>query len=149
METKSEFIRDSFSTKGYKLPMCVNDVMNLILKYHEDKGKEMIKELSDICSSGNRPSVSIDEWTSIRNKRYFSIICHTTETTHYNLGFVYIPGKCGAVEVRQIVEERLKHFGVKFESDVVAVTSDGPNVMKKFGKENPCEMKSFHPFSYF
>ncbi|GBP11710.1 Regulator of G-protein signaling loco [Eumeta japonica] len=102
--TQSEFIRDSLSAKGYKLPMCVNDVMNLILKYYEDKKKEMIKELSDICSSGNRLSVSIDEWTSI----------------------VYIPGKCGAVEVRQIVEERLKHFGVKFESDVVAVTSDGP-----------------------
>ncbi|CAH2208826.1 jg14831, partial [Pararge aegeria aegeria] len=100
----------------------------------------MIKELSDICSSGNRLSVSIDEWTSIRNKRYFSVICHTTKTTHYNLGLVYIPGKCGAIEVRQIVEERLKHFGVKFETDIVAVTSDGPSVMKKFGRESPCEM---------
>ncbi|GBP94818.1 hypothetical protein EVAR_91216_1, partial [Eumeta japonica] len=88
--TKSEFICDSFSAKGYKLPMCVNNVMNLILKYYEDKEKEIVKELSDICSS------------------------------------VYIPGKCGAVEVRQIVEERLKYFGVKFESDVVAV-ADGPN----------------------
>ncbi|CAB3237618.1 unnamed protein product [Arctia plantaginis] len=52
----------------------------------------------------------------------------------------YIPGKCGAVEVRQIVEERLKHFGAKLESDVVAVTSDGQNVMKKFAREGPCEM---------
>lgn len=116
--------------------MSVNYIMNLILKYYEEKEKEMVNELSDICSSGNRLSVSIDEWTSIRNKRYF----HTTEATHYNLGLVYIPGKCGATEVRQIVEERLKHFGVKFESDVVAVTSDGPNVMKKFGRESPCEM---------
>lgn len=138
--TKSEFIRDSLSAKGHKLPLSVNDVMNLILKYYEEKEKEMVNELSDICSSGNRLSVSIDEWTSIRNKRYFSVICHTTEATHYNLGLVYIPGKCGATEVRQIVEERLKHFGVKFESDVVAVTSDGPNVMKKFGRESPCEM---------
>lgn len=137
--TKSDFIRDSLSAKGYKLPRCVNDVMNLILKYYDEKEKEMIKELSDICSSGNRLGVSIDEWTSIRNKRYFSVICHTTET-HYNLGLVFIPGKCGAAEVRQIVEERLKHFGVKFGSDVVAVTSDGPNVMRKFGRESPCEM---------
>ncbi|GBP39998.1 hypothetical protein EVAR_39227_1 [Eumeta japonica] len=51
--TKSEFICDSLSAKGYKLPMCVNDVMDLILKYYEDKENEMIKELSDICSSGN------------------------------------------------------------------------------------------------
>ncbi|KAL4718569.1 hypothetical protein ACJJTC_014018 [Scirpophaga incertulas] len=50
----------------------------------------MVYELSDICSSGNRLSVSIDEWTSIRNKRYFIVICHTTETTHYNLGLVYL-----------------------------------------------------------
>ncbi|GBP64734.1 hypothetical protein EVAR_56766_1 [Eumeta japonica] len=49
--TKSEFICDSLSAKGYKLSMCVNDVMNLIIKYYEDKEKEMIKELSDLFFS--------------------------------------------------------------------------------------------------
>lgn len=29
--TKSEFNRESLSTEEYKLPMCVNDFMNLIL----------------------------------------------------------------------------------------------------------------------
>lgn len=138
--TKSEFIRESLAAKGYKLPKTQTEVMNLILKFYDEKEKEMIKELSQLCTSGNRLSVTIDEWTSIRNRRYFSVCVHTAEAKVYNLGLVYIPGKCGAAEVREIVEERLKYFGVNFEHYVLAVTSDGPNVMKKFGRESPCEM---------
>ncbi|EFA04789.1 hypothetical protein TcasGA2_TC014838 [Tribolium castaneum] len=57
-----------------------------------------------------------------------------------NLGLVYIPGQCRATETREIGENRLEEFSVCFAQDVVAVTSDGPNVMVKFGRESPTEM---------
>lgn len=60
--------------------------------------------------------------------------------TFYNWGVVYILGKCGARETREIVEKRLEEFGRSFEQHIVAVTSDGPNVMVKFGRESPTEM---------
>ncbi|KAJ8710657.1 hypothetical protein PYW08_009172 [Mythimna loreyi] len=39
-----------------------------------------------------------------------------------------------------MVEDTLKRFQLDFEKHIVATTSDGPNVMKKFGRESPSEM---------
>ncbi|GBP03750.1 hypothetical protein EVAR_2474_1 [Eumeta japonica] len=49
-------------------------------------------------------------------------------------------GKCGAEETKKMVEDTLKRFQLDFEKHIVATTSDGPNVMKKFGRESPSEM---------
>jgi hypothetical protein len=142
--TRSEFIRDSIQRRGFKLPNNETDVMNIILKYYEQKKKETIELLRQLRQSKDyesaRFSLSIDEWSSLKNRRYFNICVHYTGGIFYNLGLVYIPGKCGASETRQIVETRLEEFGLCFEKDVVAVTSDGPNVMIKFGRESPTEM---------
>jgi hypothetical protein len=54
--------------------------------------------------------------------------------------FYNFPGKCGATETREIVEKRLEEFGRSFQQHIAAVTSDGPNVMVKFGRESPTEM---------
>ncbi|CAB3232008.1 unnamed protein product [Arctia plantaginis] len=52
--------------------MCVNDVMNLILKYYEDKEKEIIKELSDICSSAKKQSEVIAARNALHNDDVYS-----------------------------------------------------------------------------
>lgn len=101
---------------------------------------DQIKQSDDKNSESARFSLSVDEWTSLKCRRYFNICIHHTDDTFYNLGLVYIPGKCGAKETKEIVEKRLQEFGLCFEQDIVAVTSDGPNVMVKFGRESPTEM---------
>lgn len=142
--TRSEFIRESIQSRGFKLPKNESDVMKIILQFYEEKKIETIEFLRQLKQSKEnqsaRFSLSIDEWSSLKNRRYFNICVHYTDGKFYNLGLVYIPGKCGATETRQIVESRLEEFGLSFEQDVVAVTSDGPNVMVKFGRDSPTEM---------
>lgn len=138
---RSDFIRESLEQRGFRLPKNESGVMKLILQFYEEKKKETItflrKQRNDQSA---RFSLSIDEWTSLRNRRYFNLCLHHADGSVHNLGLVFIPGQCRATETRQIVEDRLKEFGLCFEQDVVAVTSDGPNVMVKFGRESPAEM---------
>lgn len=48
---------------------------------------------------------------------------------------VHIPGKCGAEEIKQLLETRLKDYDIEFENHIVSTISDGPNVIKKFVKD--------------
>lgn len=79
--TKSEFIRESLMQKGYKLLKNEIDV-NIILDYSNVKKNEMIAHFKSLYESGARFSLTIDEWTSLRNRRYFNIRCITYVSTY-------------------------------------------------------------------
>lgn len=38
------------------------------------------------------------------------------------------------------MQKKWQEFGLSFEQNITAVTSDGPNVMIKFGRESPSKM---------
>ncbi|KAL0859841.1 hypothetical protein ABMA27_010181 [Loxostege sticticalis] len=138
--TKSKFIRESITQRGYKMPKNETEIMKIILNYYEEKKAEMIQKFKNLVASGTRFSLSVDEWTSVRNRRYFNLCLYVEDGEVFNLGLIYIPGKCGAEETKKMVEDTLKRFQLDFEKHIVATTSDGPNVMKKFGRESPSEM---------
>lgn len=138
--TRSKFIRESITQRGYKMPKNETDIMKIILRYYEERKEEMMQNFKDVVASGARLSLSVDEWTSIRNRRYFNLCLHGKDGEVFNLGLIYIPSKCGAEETRKIVEDTLLRFKLNFEKHIVATISDGPNVMKKFGRESPSEM---------
>lgn len=78
--TRSDFIRESLQLRGFKLPKNESDVMKRILQFYEEKKKEMITFLSKLRQNESaRFSLSIDEWTSLRNRRYFNICIHHTD----------------------------------------------------------------------
>ncbi|EFN84861.1 hypothetical protein EAI_00742, partial [Harpegnathos saltator] len=138
---RSEFIRESLIQKGYRLPKNETDVVSIILiYYYEVKKNEMIAHFKNLYESGARLSLTIDEWTSLQNRKYFNICVHYIDGKFYNLGLVYIPGKCGVTETKKNVETSLQEFELNFKNHIVAVTSDGPNIMKKFGRESTCEI---------
>ena len=78
-------------------------------------------------------SITLDEYTSSRNRRFININVHV-KNRHWNLGMVKIFGSMPADKAVTIVREKLKEFGICLDSDIVAATTDGADVMKKFGK---------------
>jgi hypothetical protein len=69
--------------------------------------------------------------------------------TSMNLGLIRIHGNCPAEKVLSLLQERLETFELKLKADVVATTSDGAAVMKKFGKlsqtiQQLCYNHDFH-----
>lgn len=82
----------------------------------------------------------VDEWTSQRIRRYLNIhkrIHHHYEN-YYKLGLIRINGYCTAEYYMELVKNRLPSFNVKFETDIIGITTDGLSVTVKVGKLLPC-----------
>lgn len=135
---KSTFIRESFAQRKMNLPKYETDIKNIILKFYNEVKDTMINKISSQVQKNERFSITLDEWTSVAQKRYLNI-CLTGVDTFYNLGLVFIPGRCTAIEIRKIVEIRLKEFNISLEKHIVATVSDGPNVMKRFVADSPID----------
>lgn len=135
--TRSSFIRQAIVNKGFSLPKNPTDVMDLVISYFKEQKLATLQILSKRVNSGERFSITLDEWTSLGNKRYININIHCNESVFFNLGLVRIIGSCDAIETERIVNKQLNEFGVSFEKDIVASTSDGASVMCKFGRESP------------
>ena len=74
--TKREFIRKSLSEKNMVLPKNSSHVVNMIKKQYDLAKQSVILETTTEISSGSRFPVSLDEYTSVRNRRYLNINLH-------------------------------------------------------------------------
>ena len=131
---KSKFIRESLSAKGLRLPSWVSDIMNLIHREYDDIQKRIKTEIEMKLKGDFRFSVTIDEYTSVRCRRYMKINIHCQNDV-INLGLIRMRGSCGAEKIFQLLEKQLAHFGItNMQTSIVSIVSDGASVMKKLGK---------------
>lgn len=142
--TKSEFIRTSMSGKGFNLPQNSTKVMQLMLNFYEDIKQQLIQKIIKHKDNGKKFSISIDEWTSMKNKRYMNLHLYYNNKVSDNLGMVPVVGSCPAEKALELVKEKLKSFNIIFNDDIVATMSDGAAVMQKFGRLS----SQFHQLCY-
>lgn len=145
---KSSFIRDSMKSRGYELPHSSHNIMsNHVMKFFEQAKRETIDRIKELREEGKRFSMTLDEWSSIRNRRYLNVNLHTNQAL-FNLGLIRIKGSCPSEELERLTNEKLKEFMVSM-ADIVAATTDGAAVMVKFGNRMPtihqqCYNHAFH-----
>lgn len=133
--TNNPFIRSSFRAKGMKLPKNPSDVMNLVHKDATNKRNETKKILKKLILEEKRFSLMIDEWSSIRRRRYFNITLIEAESgLEFNLGLVRIFGSFTAEACAAQVKIHLDKFGLVLRTHIVATVNDGASVMKKYGR---------------
>lgn len=137
--TNSSFIREALRDKGYSLPRNPNLVMEIIYKQYDVTKAKMKQEICDTLKMGSRFSLSIDEYSSLRNKRYLNINVHADDRKFWNLGMVAVVGRLTAEKTVKAVEDKLAEFDLSLEKHVVACTTDGASVMVKVGRLINCE----------
>ena len=130
---RSSFIRESLSAKGFALLPNPNLVMNLVKKHHAEVTKKTKLRFEELKKKGDKFSIILDEYTSMKNRRYryLNINVHHT-SDQWNLGLVQIHGSFPAQKINDAVSKKLEQYGISHESDVVASTSDGAAVRTKF-----------------
>lgn len=129
---KSEFIRQSLSAQKYSLPKDKHNVMKLIHEFYELAKSMVTEKIKSHTDIGGKFSLTLDEWTSLKNRRYLNVNVHFNKC-YINLGLVRIIGSCTAEKSVELVNAKLWDFGIS-ASDVVASTTDGASVMIKFGR---------------
>ena len=73
---------------------------NIIFKISINKMKEENKKFS----------ISIDEWTSLRNRRYMNVHLHYVGEDSENLGLIRIYGSCPAEKIRKKRDSRISRI---------------------------------------
>lgn len=132
---KSYDIREGLKARGFKdIPKSAVTIRNMVLEYSKIIKQSTVHEISRLKSEGKRFSITFDEWTSIRNRRYININVHSVGGTMWNIGLVRAYGSVPAEKCLSLVEEKLKDFNLDISKDIVGVTTDGASVMVKLGK---------------
>ncbi|GFY34278.1 BED-type domain-containing protein [Trichonephila clavipes] len=132
--TKSNFIRQSLHDKGYSFPPNPSDVMKLVYKQYNVIKARVTNEISSKLNAGLRRSLTLDEFTSLKNRRYLNINVHFNEGEIFILGMLRISGSFSAENCVKAVETKLQEFGIITEKHIVACVTVGASMMVKFGK---------------
>lgn len=130
---KSEYIRKTLSDKGMILPKNPSHVMNMVKSQYHIAKQGVVKEMAMQIQGGSRFSISMDEYTSINNRRYFNLNVHSL-TKLWNLGMIRIFGSLAAEKIVDMVEGKLSEFNLSTKKHIISSVTDGASVMKKFGR---------------
>ncbi|XP_062552035.1 uncharacterized protein LOC134217293 [Armigeres subalbatus] len=133
--TKSEFIRQAFASRGMKMPTSNTSVMKLIHDFFDEAKAKTVQDIAKRSKEGHSVSLTLDEWTSVSNKRYMNINIHFADGAMINLGLIPISGSLPAEKIVALVKSAVEGFGLK-PNDVFGATTDGAAVMIKFGKSS-------------
>ena len=127
---KSEGLRKAFKADGYELPQSPTTVQACVLRFYESVKAKMVSEIAGKIEKGLRLSLSTDEYTSTRNRRYLNINLHYPGG-FYCLGLVRVHGSMPADVMVESVKKRLEDFEVDPKHILAAIT-DGAKIMECF-----------------
>lgn len=128
----SRDLRMLLISKGFKdVPKSANTIRKLVIEYGQKICEQMKQEMRSLSANGF--SLTFDEWTSLRNRRYLNINVHS-DNDFWSLGLVRIWGGMPAENCIQLLNERLSKFGLSLMCDVVSIGTDAASVMQKIGR---------------
>ena len=131
--SKSRYIKQSLEKRG--LP--ANSKPQTIMEKVKGNVKKVVVELKNKLVSeiedGVRYSITFDEWTSSRGRKYLNINLHRADKSKEHLGMVRVKGAQTTESIIELVKKRLEKFGLDINL-VVSCITDGASIMVKFGQ---------------
>ena len=84
--------------------------------------------------NGDRFSISFDESTSVRNRRYMNFNLHN-EQSFQSLGMIRVKCSMKSEKAIELIQGRLAKFNLNLDTDIVATITDGASAMMKVGRQ--------------
>jgi len=116
------------------LPTSPTSIQRMVMEHGVRIRSFITGEISEQKKQGHQFSLTFDEWTSNRNRRYMCINLHGNRATFWSLGMVSVHGSLPADKCITLLNERLLKFALKLDSDIICICTDGASVMVKVGK---------------
>jgi hypothetical protein len=111
-----------------------NSIAGMVVNQGTAIRASIASELVTLKETGSRFCVMLDEWTSMRNRSYMNVNVHAENCKFWNLGLVTVLGSTPAEKCVELLNNKLRDFGLKLESDIVCICTDGARVMTKVGE---------------
>lgn len=98
-------IRKGLEARGFEnVPKSPTTVTKIVVGYAAEERNRLLQKLMTL-KQANQFGVSVDEWTSLLNKRYANV--HLSDKV-FNLGLIRIVGKAYAEKCWQILVKTLE-----------------------------------------
>lgn len=124
-------IRRLLAAKGFQnIPKTSNTIEKLVVTYSHKVHADVVSELSALKSNGHKASLSLDEWISVRNRRFLNVNVHAQKQV-WNLGLIRVNENLPADECIEVIRKKLEVFGLCLDKDIVCITTDGENIIGK------------------
>ena len=123
---KSESLQFVFQKAGYKMSKSHSELRNLAMNQYQSIKEKIKSEIAEAKESGIRLSITNDESTSTRNRRFMNINCHF-ETMYKSLGMARVYGLLPGQKCADLVMKRLEDYGIQLYM-VVEFTTDAARV---------------------
>lgn len=132
---KSPDMRRLMLSSGFtNFPRSQTALKNIVLKHAQTLRAAISAEFQQLLKTGKRFSLTFDEWTSVRNRRYMCVNVHADGPKYWSLGLVRVWGSMPAEECIKLLRGRLAAFRLNMDTDIVAVCTDGASVMCRVGR---------------
>ena len=116
--------------QGFRLPFAETSIMNLIHFVHKTIEEEIEGKIETKLQSNTRFSITLDEYSSIRSRKYMNVNIHY-ENEIISLGLIRMFGSSNAAKMLQLQEKHLADFGIThIQAFIVSIVSDNASVMK-------------------
>lgn len=129
----SRIIQLGLKADGVKPPSSHTTVMNHNHQFYHKQSQLLKNKFIAEKKSGKKWSLSFDEWTSARQRRYLNVNVHDIEHTHC-LGMIRVKGSLTSERTEQLIRTKLEQFGLDLDTDIVSTIGDGAKVNIKFGR---------------
>lgn len=131
--TISKDIRSGLEARGFdKIPRSPNSIRKRVLDYTFYVQEEIRKDIAELRVKF-KLSLSLDEWSSISNRRYLNINVHANGRV-INLGLHRITGSAKTNKILQLLIDVLADYGLELKRDIISITTDAATVMTCLGK---------------
>lgn len=129
----SKDMRRFFSKDGLTVYKSATSIRSGIMKYYDEVVPRYSKEMIDGQENDSKYSITHDEWTSNRNRRFMNVNVHGQGGKVWGLGLTRVYGLANAEKCQSIVEDTLSKFQLSL-NNINSATTDGAAVMVKMGK---------------
>lgn len=126
-------LRAIFSLAGFPLPSHPSTSRRYLLEQYS-VSCEILKSVYK-NSGENRYSLTLDESTTFRGRRYLNLNVHSSKSFN-SLGMIRVDGHLPAEKCKALIENRLSLFGLSW-TELCGITTDGAAVMVKLGRIVP------------
>lgn len=128
-------MRKAMAALGFtNLPKTANSIQKIVMEHGQKVRSFVTSEIVQRKTAGERFTLTFDEWTSTRNRRYMVVNVHALGGVFWSLGLVRVHGSMPAEKCVELLEMKLKEFNISLSEDIVCICTDGASVMKKVGK---------------
>lgn len=96
-------IRKSLNSRGFDVPKSATTIRDMVMRYGATIRQKYKVELESLKRQGKLFSLTFDEWTSSRSRRYLNINAHI-QSKFWNLGLVRVRGSLPAECCIKLIE---------------------------------------------